>query len=113
MADEYIVGITDGVSPDTIDFLPDLTMSDLLDGIEESNATSADIMIIGKKVTSGKKTREVGAFWRHWEDTEEIFNYLKGDYDPDRTDDSLEILQQLFGLPEQPEKVVGFIIRPT
>lgn len=110
--DEYLVGEVEGLDADTIDSFPDLNMSDLLDALSEIDASGAvDIMILGKRVNSGKHSREVGAMVMHFEDTEQIFEYQKGEYDPDRVDDSLEIFQQLFTLPEEPEKVVGFIIR--
>lgn len=110
---EYIVGITEGLTPETIDFLPDLTMGDLQDALSQINVVGAvDVMILGKRVTSGKKGRDVGGFVQHFEDSEEIFIYLKGEYDPDSVDDSLNIFADIFGLGEEPEKIVGFVIRP-
>lgn len=112
MAEEYLVGQVEDLRADTIDSFPDLNMSDLLDALSEINATGAvDIMILGKRVNSGKNSREVGAMVMHFETTEEIFEYQKGEYDPENISDSLEIFQQLFTLPEEPEKVVGFIVR--
>lgn len=109
---EYLVGQVEDLNVDTIDSFPDLTMSDLLDALSEVNAVGgADIMILGKRVNSGKKSREVGAFVAHFEDTEELFEYRKEESDPDSVGDSLEMFQQIFGLAEEPEKVVGFIIR--
>lgn len=112
--DEYLVGVTEGLTADTaFELLPDLTMSDLLDALSEIDVVGGcDIVILGKNVLSGKNRREVGGATVHFEDTEEIFNYLKGEYDPDRVDDSLQIFQEIFGLGEEPEKVVGFVIRP-
>lgn len=113
MAEEYLVGITDGLTENTnFDLLPDLTMSDLLDALTEIDVIGGcDILILGKRITSGKNSREVGGFTAHFEDTEEIFEYLKGEYDPDDVEDSLEIIEQIFGLGEPPEKVIGFVIK--
>lgn len=109
MADEYIVGEVDGVTEDTINFLPDVTWEDLLLAIEEEDITGGvDVMVIGKKIGSGKKTREVGASWIHLEDSEELY---KVEGDP--VNDTLEIVQDMFHTPELPEKIVGFIVRPT
>jgi hypothetical protein len=113
LADEYIIGHVEEIA-EGINFLSDLTMDDLLNALEEEDIVGgADIMILGKGVTSGKIKREVGGFTAHFEDTEELFSYLKGEYEPKSVGDSLEIFQQIFGLPEMPEKVVGFVIRPT
>lgn len=114
MADEYLVGVTDGLSEETaFELLPDLTMSDLLDALAEIDVVGGcDIVLLGKNVTSGKKSRAVGGFTAHFEDTEEIFEYLKNEYDPDDIGDSLQVFQEIFGLGEEPEKIVGFVIRP-
>lgn len=113
MADEYQVGQIENLNVDTIDLYPDLTMDDLQNALSEIDVVGpCDIMILGKRVNSGKKSREVGAFMAHFEDTEEIFEYLKGEYDPDSVADSLEIFAEIFGLAEEPEKIVGFVIRP-
>lgn len=114
MEDEIYVGQVEGIREDTIDFMSDLTYDDLLNAIEEENISGGiDVMIIGKRIGSGKKSREVGANWHHFESSEELFTFPESNQDVKSVSDSLEMFQELFHLPELPEKIVGFVIRPT
>lgn len=108
---EFVLGVTEDVTPDSIDFLQETTFADLLDAIDEEFMEGpVDILIIGKRVNSGKHSREVGGFMLHLEDVLELGSYAESiGKNPDT--DTNEIIVQLCGLPEEPEKIVGFIVR--
>jgi hypothetical protein len=108
---EFVIGITEDVTPESIDFLPETTFSDLLDAIDKEYIEGpVDLLIIGKRVNSGKHSREVGGFTLHLEDVLELGTYAQNiGKDPDI--DTNEIIMDLCNLPELPEKIVGFVIK--
>lgn len=108
---EFVVGITEDVTPDTIDFLPEVTFNDLLDAIDEEYIEGpVDLLIVGKRVNSGRQSREVGGFTLHLEDVLELGNYARNIGKNGDTDTN-EIIMDLCNLPELPEKIVGYVIK--
>jgi hypothetical protein len=108
---ELVIGITENVTPESIDFLPEITYADLLAAIEDEGIEGpVDLLIIGKRVNSGKHSREVGGFMLHLEDVGELALYGRNTGMNEDTDTN-EIIADLCNLPELPEKIVGFMIR--